>query len=755
MNKAVVYRCVVPAIVFLISMVAGLYLLFLADMAHDKDRQLLYRQMLSGFSSDLELHLSHVLISTYLLEQEVVRSNGRIPNFDQFARSTLERFPGISNLQLAEDGIITDIYPLAGNEKAMGHDILRDDIRREDALAAISARSLTLAGPFTLVQGGVAVIGRYPVFLPTAARDATAGGASAAQDRFWGFTSALIMLDDLLEPTGLFELPRQGYAFRLTRVNPDTRVTEIIAERGTADATAWETHDVEVPRGIWTLAIAPGPTVTRPVAHKWLEISICLLVSSILTAWCRRLTREPARLQELVAAQTRDLYQLAFHDELTGLPNRHQFYQTLSKDIQSDSARATRVALLLLDLDRFKEVNDTLGHLMGDLLLVQATERMQACLPEEAMLVRLGGDEFTVIVRAADPLARARDIAIRILATLGQPFDLSGHQAHISASIGIAAPSQWIHTTTELLKCADQAMYTVKQDGRDGYCVFTREMQQNLAHETRLVADLRLAIQNDELELYYQPIICATTGNACKAEALLRWHHPELGMVRPDIFIPLAEANGLIHLVGDWVFDRAAQQLAHWRRQYRPDFQISVNVSALQFGNRNPVPGWIDRIAALELDPLGILIEMTESSLLEVDTDGRTADHKSRLDALRSAGFEVALDDFGTGYSSLSYLKQLDIDYLKIDRSFVSKLAVGNDDHAVCTAILSLAQRFGLRVVAEGIETELQQMLLAEQHCDYLQGYLFSPPVAAASFEQAWLRPGRAEGPDDQLSRAA
>ena len=725
MNGQTLRRLLLPLVAFVVSMSVGLYLVRLSDSVRLKESRLVGQQLLAGISSEIERHLAHTLTSTYLLEQEVVRSGGRIEGFEPFAQSILKQLGGISNLQLAPDGVIARIHPLAGNEAAIGHDILRDDLRRDEALAAVESRELTLAGPFTLRQGGVGVIARNPVFLP--GEDVE----DPADDRFWGFTSALIMLDDLLKDSGLSTLAGRGYGYRLQRFDPRVDDTVVFGGDPALDGSFLESIDIVVPNGVWTLTLAiEGEGLDRHAV----ELLAALLVALGLTAYCHRVVEEPLALRRKVAEQTLDLERLAYTDSLTGLPNRNRFLRTLGRALEGPVERGRSLALLLLDLDHFKHVNDILGHEAGDRLLCEAARRMLDGLPVSATLARLGGDEFTVIVQEPDALASAERVARRIIETVGAPFRLDGREAYVSASIGIALPGEGCRTVSNLLKCADQAMYQAKHGGRGGFCVFDLGMQQEAAGRAQMTADLHVAVQEGQFEILYQPIVCVATGRVTKAEALLRWNHPVHGIVSPMEFIPLAEQNGLIHPIGEWVFARVVEQAAHWRKTFEPTFQASINVSPAQLRLGPLASRWRSIVERAGTDPSAILVEITESVLLEENERG-----KAQLWALRAEGFSVALDDFGTGYSSLSYLRELSVDYLKIDKCFVQRIDDDEGDLALCRAIISLARQFGLRVVAEGVETAQQERLLGDERIDFLQGYLYSRPITVREFEARYF----------------
>ena len=426
------------------------------------------------------------------------------------------------------------------------------------------------------------------------------------------------------------------------------------------------------------------------------------------------------------------IWQQANFDPLTGLPNRRMFHDRLEQEIKKAHRSALSLALLFLDLDRFKEINDTLGHGIGDLLLKEVAQRISGCVRDIDTVARLGGDEFTVILSEIEDFGGIARVAQDILRSLAEPFQLDGEILYESASIGITLYPDDASTLEELLKNADQAMYAAKHQGRNCYSYFTSSMQEAAQARMRLIADLRVAMTENQLQVYYQPIVELATGAVHKAEALIRWRHPARGFIAPSEFIPVAEDIGMIVDIGDWVFREAIRQAARWRVTYDPMFQVSINKSPVQFLREgNSHEGWADYLKEFGLSGQGIVIEITEGLLLE--TSNIVAD---KLLAFRDAGVQVALDDFGTGYSSLSYLKKFDIDYIKIDQSFVSNLAPGSSDMALSEAIIVMAHKLGLKVIAEGVETAEQRDLLIAAGCDYGQGYLFSRPVPAEEFEK-------------------
>jgi diguanylate cyclase (GGDEF)-like protein/PAS domain S-box-containing protein len=423
------------------------------------------------------------------------------------------------------------------------------------------------------------------------------------------------------------------------------------------------------------------------------------------------------------------IWQQANFDMLTGLPNRRMFRDRLEQEIKKSDRTGLTLAVMFLDLDNFKEVNDTLGHDKGDRLLKEVTRRLKDCVRETDTMARLGGDEFVVLLNEMDDLGSLERIAKNILRSTAQPFQLDIEPVYITVSIGITLYPIDAQDFEALLKNADQAMYAAKAEGRNRFSYFTSSMQAAAQSRMRLANDLRHVVSRDELRVVYQPIVEIATGEIHKAEALLRWHHPSLGLVSPLQFIPIAEETGLIHEVGDWVFHQAVKQLVQWREQLDPKFQISVNKSPVQFKHANSI--WLDHLESIGLVGDSIVVEITENLLLDA-----TDSIAEKLLQLRDAGIQVAIDDFGTGYSSLSYLKKYHIDYIKIDQSFVRNISPDSSDFALCEAIIVMAHKLDMQVIAEGVETQSQFDLLKQAGCDYAQGYLFSKPVSAEEFEK-------------------
>lgn len=432
-----------------------------------------------------------------------------------------------------------------------------------------------------------------------------------------------------------------------------------------------------------------------------------------------------------------EIQNYANYDQLTQLPNRRLFHDRLEQEVKRAQREHYLVALLFIDLDRFKEVNDTLGHEVGDQLLIEAAARIKLSVRDYDTVARLGGDEFTVILSELHNISDIGRIAKDIIDKLTEPFILNDREIYISASIGIAIYPDDALSVADLIKHADQTMYAAKNDGRSCFRFFVNTMQIAAERRMRLSNDLRNALEEGQLKVYYQPIVDLATGHIHKAEALLRWQHPKLGYIDPAEFITIAEDNGTIREIGDWVFMQSIMQVKKLISEYGLDFQISVNKSPVQFmRDDRSHDHWIEELKAMELPGSSIVVEITERLLINND-----AKINNKLRAFHEAGMQVSIDDFGTGYSSLAYLIRFDIDYLKIDYSFISNLAQGAPEFALCEAIVAMAHKLGVKVIAEGVETELQRDLLKKIGCDYGQGYLFSRPLPPEKFEKLLLQP--------------
>lgn len=662
--------------------------------------------------SNIERRLSRSLSTTYMLAIEVQQNKGKIDEFESFAQYVIDNIGGVSNLQLAPDGIIEKIHPLPGNEKAIGHNILRDDKRKNEAWLAIERKQLTLAGPFNLVQGGVAIIGRNPVFIN-----------KEGKPHFWGFVSALINLKDLLAVTDLDLLEEKGYCYQLTRVHPDTKQIDTIAQSATSLGDISHTAEIQVPNGVWYLKMSHEV----PLAFNGLlAYGASFLIAGLAALLVWNMMRYPQHLERVVKNKTLELEDLAFNDHLTGLANRRSLSNRLKQVLKESKRYRRTAALMYLDLDDFKRINDSMGHDAGDALIKQIASRLQGAVRESDFVARLGGDEFSVLLLNETSVENAAKIAEKLINEIERPVCINGRCFSISASIGITLVPNDGDEVSTLLRSADLAMYAAKQAGKNSFHFFDQDMQIKAIEKHQLEMDLTDAIINNQLELHYQPIVDMQSREVSSYEALVRWNHPTRGFLPPDEFIGIAEESGKIVDLGYWVIRQVCELISHRTRQQRNCDPIAVNLSPKQFVDPNLLENIRTIVKEADIDARKLEVEITESTLMD-----NVDDAIQIMEQLRAMGIRIAIDDFGTGYSSLAVIKRFPVDKLKIDRSFVGKLDDDRSDHKIVRAIIAMAHTLQIEVVAEGIETERQYELLKNAKCDVGQGYLFAKPGPA------------------------
>lgn len=430
-------------------------------------------------------------------------------------------------------------------------------------------------------------------------------------------------------------------------------------------------------------------------------------------------------ITERKKAQQEVVY-MAYHDDLTGLPNRRKIHQELSRWIEKSRQDASSFAVIMLDVDRFKFINDSLGHQYGDFLLIEISKRIQNFLTKcgcRFLFGRLGGDEFVILLEGCENKDALSAILGQMEDDLRRPFYLKGEIYYTTSSIGVAIYPHDGTAAEELLRNSDLAMYERKKKGKDGHCFFSHDVAQRLQTQIELESDLRRSLEHGELELYYQPQFNAETGDMIGVEALIRWHHPTRGVMPASEFIPLAEETGLILDIGKWVVAEACKEIKAWHDRGGPQIPVWVNLSSLQFQQPN-LAGEIEEILReVGLHPKYLGIEITESIMMDAVVTEKT------LEKLHRLGVQISLDDFGTGYSSLSYLQRFAIHKLKIDRSFIKNISNNKNDQAIVSTIINMAKNLNLGVVAEGIETEDQLAFLTHAGCSNIQGYYFGHPL--------------------------
>lgn len=483
-----------------------------------------------------------------------------------------------------------------------------------------------------------------------------------------------------------------------------------------------------------------GKGLDNLVLVSTLAVLAIALLTSLLDA---RLEARTAVLADSLSQANQELTHLALHDTLTGLPNRTLLADRIEHAIQTVKEQGGCFALMFIDLDGFKPVNDAFGHHMGDQLLREVGQRLREDLRSHDTLARIGGDEFVLLVQLTQP-NDALGLAERQVVLINRAFQVAEHELKISASVGIAMFPGNGSTPQELLMNADAAMYHAKGIGKNGYSFFDVSMNTNARKQLQLLQDLRNAIEQQQFRLYYQPKFDAASGLPVGAEALLRWEHPQQGLLSPAMFIDVAEKTGLIIPIGEWVLNEACRQMRLWCAQGHENWRIAVNLSAVQFGHAGLVKSVAMALERHQLPANSLTLEITETTAMS-DADASM----TVLQQLSEMGVDLSIDDFGTGYSSLMYLKRLPANELKIDRGFVRDLEHDSDDAAIVSAIVALGQALGLRIVAEGVETDAQQNFLTRLGCNSLQGYLLGQPLPAADFMADIQRAEDAVAPDN------
>lgn len=800
------------------------------------------------YSYDVKAYLDRALSASYAVAALISQGDGIVRNFEAISEDILPFYPGVIELAVAPRGIIQQVAPLKGNEKALGLNLFETTNQKKEAILARDSRELTLAGPLVLAQGTIGLVGRLPIFLN-----------KENKESFWGFVAVVIDVSKLFEPIKMQRLNDKKLSFELWRINPDTQAKQIIIHSKHSALQHPIDYEFNVPNATWTLSLAPtavweenqsvflfrmiiaffAALLLAYLAKTLFELKKAKLLlegqiiqtmdeklivkkqlEALLNAipdliwlkdingrylFCNRAFERLYGAQEseivgkndydfvnvkladffrandLIALSARhavpneeelcfkeDGYQgifetikapvydssdtivgtlgiardislrkaneekiekLEYFDALTGLANRAMLNLRMTHDISIASRKKEQFALFVLDFDHFKNINDTLGHAVGDMLLVEIAKRLKQLVREEDTLSRQGGDEFILLLPGVSADGAAH-VAKKLLVAVEQPIGIKEHELTITASIGIALfPDDGLNME-ELFKRADAAMYLAKQNGRNNYRFFTAEIQQRSSRVLMLENALRYAYSKGELSIHYQPQISLQDRKLVGVEALLRWNHPEMGAISPSEFIPIAEESGQILLLGEWVLRHAMQRMKQWIDMGLPPMKLAVNLSAVQFHHEHLVTLIETIVSEVGFPTQYLELELTES--VATQNPKRAVEI---MNALHAKGIRLSIDDFGTGYSSLSYLKRFKVYKLKIDKSFIDDITSDMDDRAIVRTIIALAKSLGLTSIAEGVETKEQLDFLIENGCDEVQGYYFSKPLSVEDFE--------------------
>ena len=683
-----------------------------------------------------------------LRDQTAIQSVSWIPRVSHAERAARERsaiddgVPGYHIKAVGPDGSLApsperdEYFPIFySTEKpktspVFGIDLASEPKRRETLDRAWRNNQPATFADFTLHTGDGDRLGFF-VLLPIYRQDLPSDTEEERQRNLTGFVQGAfqtsVMIETILaaapEPTGLdlfLFSPSAGptaspvyiYASRL-QVAPPRPAAQAVLMAGTHWSGALRAGDAS-----WTLVAIPAPSGKFGIGHDraWIILTAGLLVSGVVVAYLWASGRYARRVEVL-----------ALTDPLTNLANRRAFLERLNMAFAASKRSASPFAVLFVDLDDFKDVNDTLGHAIGDALLRQVVQRLRNTVRPTDLVARFGGDEFAILqADLSDPVAAAT-LAARVGTSIAAPFEVQGHEVRITASIGISPFSAEVEGPAAMMIQADLALYRAKADGRNCFRFHTGELDQEVNLRVTLAEELRLAIGGTELELYYQPLVEISSGRIVGLETLVRWSHPTRGLIMPSIFIPIAERTGAIVPLGHWVFEGACRQLKRWRDQGIAPEILAVNVSGVQFKRAPDLPLEIAAsLARWDITPGNVEVELTETVLMEI-----TKKQGDTFERLRQLGVRIAIDDFGTGYSSLKYLTIYPVDRLKIAQELVFRVTTDSRNATVVRAAIRLAKELGIEVIAEGVETEAQASFLLSAGCAYAQGYYFSRPVNA------------------------
>ncbi|RBO84982.1 bifunctional diguanylate cyclase/phosphodiesterase [Marinomonas aquiplantarum] len=681
--------------------------------------------ILNGLSrsqaSALERRLASAFTSAKIMSYEVELHNGDSPWFDSYANRLIESIGGIENIQLAPNGIIEKIYPLAGNETAIGLDIINSTPYHETTQQAIITKKMIAIGPVPLVQGGVAVITRAPIYL----------NQGQDNESFWGLASTLVYLDDLIDATQLKELEQDGYQYELWRPHNDKVERVTLSSSAESLGELRSSSQLVLPVGTWTLTISQN-IADELASNQFKGYSVSVIIGFLLSIALYALLIQPLRLSKLVKEKTAALEDLAYRDPLTSLPNRRYLQDNLPNTLYKNQLRSRISAFIYFDLDNFKRINDTVGHDIGDQVLVIIAERLNALKGISDQVVRLGGDEFGILLGDIKSTEEAEAFATKILKSVHNPIKFNQREFTLSTSLGIAMIPEHGYDLVTIMQNADMALYHAKQLGKNQYSLYTESMKVNTYNTIKAEDDLSQALRNQEFVLYYQPQFDLQTNRVIGAEALVRWNHPDKGLIFPNEFIPVAEKTGQIVELGHWVIETGIAYLAERKKAGLSDILLHINLASQQLADPRFVSHVEKLLIQYQVPARQLGFEITETDILE---DIKLA--KSLLQTLKQMGICIAIDDFGTGYSSLAQLKNLPVDLLKIDRHFVRDITEDENDRNIVEAIIAMAHKLNIKVLAEGIETRQQWQMLADFQCDFGQGFYVSRAVSAEDFNKA------------------
>ncbi len=665
-------------------------------------------QQVSHHAASIEAAVrTAVVVSESLRTEIVLNPTQSEAQFDTRIRLLLHDYPLFRNIALAPDLIIRYVYPLAGNEAILGVNYRHVPEQYAAIEKTVHSGGPLLAGPVKLVQGGTGLILRVPVFLP--------------DKRLWGIVAAVIPLERLLQQTQLDQL-QADYFLALSGRDGDINNPELFWGDQVLQGLPSVYANIRLPNGQWRLHAFPRQTMPIFAGLPWLFLPAGVLLTLLLSFGLYVLLRLSQERQQALHTVA---YQASF-DPLTGLANRAILLRQLELMLIQAKAQRTPLAVLSLDLDEFKQVNESLGHVKGDQLLQLVTARLLEQIRGPELIARSGGDEFVLVLTETCQLAALEQFCQTLLKAFQAPFIVTGTPLSISTSIGVALFPHDGVLAIDLLKHADRAMYEAKHLGRNTYHFYDAAMQKQADHFVHLHHEILQGIEQRQFFLVYQPIFDIAQQRFSKCEALVRWQHPERGLISPFNFISVAERTGAIRPLGQWILQQVFTDMQLFQ-QLGLDLQVSVNRSSQEFNQHKVADEWLAQLAAAGLTPEQLILEITESVFMDT-----VSVQQSNVLELHQQGVKVAIDDFGTGYSALNYLSRYPVDFIKIDKSFIDHIAEQDKARALVAVLINMAKVLGVQVVAEGVESRAQFDLLGELGCDYIQGYYCARPLAKA-----------------------
>ncbi len=631
---------------------------------------------------------------------------------DRIAEQLLIKELQIRHIALAPDLVVSYVYPREGNESAIGLDYRDNPEQRDAVMQALKTKKILLAGPLNLVQGGEpALIARVPVYLDD------------KQDKPWGVIAVVIKFDELIHDAGIDSLA-ETHQVAIRRMPVENFPGHpVYGDQSVFDKDAI-VMEIPLPSGSWEVAIMPSQGWQVP-QFLIIRLSLLGLVLSALVAWVVYLQ---LRSREISRQHLTDLNQQANHDYLTGLPNRLQLTRYLKRITHHEDREQEPFCVVFIDLDNFKDINDSLGHNLGDELLVRVAGRLEGVLRPADFLARLGGDEFVVVLTGMCDPAQCELWANKLILDLSRFFRIGHHDLSVTASVGLAFfPQDGVDATT-LLQHADRAMYAAKETGKNTFHFFNLSMRLQADKHVQMYHDMIAALERNQFDVFYQPIMELSSGQYPRCEALLRWQHPDKGWISPMEFIPIAEKTGFIRQLGIWVLHRVCRDMVKLKA-LGIEVNVAVNRSTNEFRDDATVRQWLPIVRSYNLVPENFTLEITESLLMTEDNH-----HLDKVRLVKSSGFKLAIDDFGTGYSGINYLRQYPVDIVKIDKSFVANLMDSEQDRTLFQVLVKMAKALDLELVVEGVEYQEQLSLITEKLCEYGQGFFMARPMPFNSY---------------------